>query len=142
MHTFDFTIVTPERELLHTQVSRVTLPTAEGEITVLANHEPLVAVLVPGEMRVASGGEEHAFAVSRGFIEVRQKAVHVLADTAERSDEIDEERAIEAKRRAEELMQQTLDEEKLAETTAILERNLVRLHVVRKHKTRHMPKID
>lgn len=139
---FSFTIVTPERELLHAQVSRVTLPTAEGEITVLANHVPIVAVLTPGEMRVAYGGKEHAFAVSRGFIEVQPKGVHVLADTAERSDEIDEQRAEEAKKKAEELMRQTLDEEKLAETTAILERNLARLHVVRKHKTRHMPKID
>ena len=120
----------------------VTLPTLEGEITILPNHLPLVSVLVPGEARVVNAGEEVLMAVSGGFIEVQPGSrVVVLADTAERAEELEIEKIEEAKKKAEEALEKKrdLDEENFAEAAAALERELARLKVARK-KYRGGPK--
>lgn len=135
--TLHFNIATPERVVFSaSSVESITLPTELGEITILPDHLPLVASLVPGELRVKVGGQDIAMAVSGGFIEVKPEQVTVLADTAERAEEIDETRAEEARQRAHELM----SKERAAESTdyvalaAKLEKELARLRVVRKHR--------
>lgn len=97
-----FEIVTPERVVLKEDVLQVTVPTLEGEITVLPGHIPLVSVLNAGviEVRMADGTPE-IMAVSGGFLEVLRNKVVILADTAERAEEIDIDRAEEARQRAE-----------------------------------------
>ncbi|MBX4204636.1 MAG: ATP synthase F1 subunit epsilon [Candidatus Doudnabacteria bacterium] len=138
-----FKIVTPERILLETEVDSVTLPTRLGEITVLQNHIPLVASLVAGEVRYRTHGQESFFAVSGGFIEVRKNhEVVVLADTAEFGHEIDEHRAEEARQKAQEIMRGSYHDQKShATASAVLEKNLARLKVARKHRS-HAPRID
>lgn len=147
MKTLHFQIATPERVVFDAaNVESITLPTKMGEITVLPDHVPLVASLVPGEVHVKVGGQSVTMAVSGGFIEVRPGQVVVLADTAERAEEIDEARAQEARERARQLMQQ----QRVAEGTdyaalaARLEKELARLKVVRKHRERgHLgPKVE
>ena len=96
-------ITTPERVVMSDEVDGVVLPTAMGEIGILPHHIPLVALLAPGEIRVKKNNEELLLAVSGGFIEVQPTRVVVLADTAEHAEEIDEQRAEEARKRAEEL---------------------------------------
>lgn len=142
MKTLEFKIATPERVVFDAKaVEAITLPTRMGEITILPEHIPLVAVLVPGELKVTIGGQVVVMAVSGGFIEVRPGKVVVLADTAERAEEIDEVRADEARARAETLMKQ----ERVAESTDYaaltvkLEKELARLRVVRKHRERIRP---
>ncbi len=142
MTSFHFTITTPDRALFDGDVEAVTLPSAEGEITVLAHHEPLVCIIIPGELKIRLRNEDRIFAVSRGFLEVRENRAALLATTAEHLEEIDEARAEEAKRKAEEAMSQKLSAEEYAETAALLERNLARLQLVRKHRTRHMPHVE
>lgn len=135
MTKIDFKITTPEREVYSDKVDQVSLPTLEGEITILPNHLPLVSVLVPGEVRLVRDGEESLMAVSGGFIEVRPKSrVVVLADTAERAEELDLEKIEEAKKKALEALEEKrdLDEEAFAEAAAALERELARLRVARK----------
>jgi F-type H+-transporting ATPase subunit epsilon len=134
----DFSITTPERILVSEKVDSLTLPTEMGEITVLTNHIPLVANLVPGEIRYKMGGKDNFFAVSGGFIEVREgNKVLVLADTAEFGQEIDLDRAEKAKAQAQKLMQESYTDEKtFADASAVLEKNLARLRVARKHKNR------
>jgi len=130
-----FQITTPEREVYSDEVDQVTLPTLDGEITILPNHLPLVSVLVAGEARVVSGGEETLMAVSGGFIEVQPDSkVIVLADTAERAEELDIEKIEEAKKNAEKALEEKrdLDDESFAEAAAALERELARLRVARK----------
>jgi F-type H+-transporting ATPase subunit epsilon len=130
-----FQITTPEREVYNDAVDQVTLPTLEGEITILPNHLPLVAVLVPGEARLIRDKEEVLMAVSGGFIEVQPGSrVVVLADTAEKAEELDIKKIEEAKKRAEEMLaeKRDLDEEAFAEAAAALERELARLKVARK----------
>jgi F-type H+-transporting ATPase subunit epsilon len=135
---FKFKIATPERVVKEIEVDSVTLPTQLGEITVLTNHIPLVANLVPGEIRYKAGSDQGFFAVSGGFIEIQKKnEVIVLADTAEFGHEIDVKRAEEARERAKELMQKSYkDERSFADASGVLEKNLARLKVARKHHTR------
>jgi len=127
--TIQFEIVTPERELLKEQVTQVTVPTKSGEITVLPNHIPLVSVLVPGviEVKLANGNYE-VMSVSGGFIEVLKDKVVILADTAERAEEIDISRAEEAKKRAEKTREnlERFDQEQFADIAAKISKELAR----------------
>lgn len=138
-----FKIVTPERILLETEVDSVTLPTRMGEITVLKDHVPMVSSLAAGEVKYKIAGSESFFAVSGGFIEVRKNhEVVVLADTAEFGHEIDEHRAEEAREKAQELMRGSYHDQKShANASAILEKNLARLKVARKHRS-HRTRVD
>jgi len=129
-------IVTPERILFESKVSQVSVSTIMGEITILPNHIPLVSQLVAGEIVVRNGKEEEELmAVSGGFVEVLPDQVVILADTAERAEEIDEARAEEARQKAEEILKtKVTDIEGFAIFTARLEKELARLKVARKYK--------
>jgi len=139
-----FKIVTPERTVFEEQVDQITLPTQEGEITVLPNHIPLISVLASGELVAKKNGEEVAMAVSGGMVEVRKNEITILADTAERAEEIDISRAEEAKARAEKLKEERIqaDEAQYATAAALLEKNLARIRVARKHLTRRGMRVD
>lgn len=130
-------IITPDETVFDGDVESLTLPTADGEITVLGGHVPLVTVLVPGTVIARKGKEEWFFACSRGVIEIDGKDIKVLADTADRA-EVLEESAIEAATRAAEKLQteRRTDEEGFAEATGILERELARMQTVRRLKAR------
>ena len=101
-------IVTPERTVYESEIDQLTLPTQEGEITVLPNHIPLISVLAPGELIAKADGEEITMAVSGGMVEVRRNEITILADTAERAEEIDLKRAEEARERAEKLKEERI----------------------------------
>jgi len=132
-----FKIATPERVVFKDEVDSITLPTTTGEITVLPNHIPLVSVLAPGAIMVRKGDEVFHMAVSGGFIEVLSEKVVVLADTAERSEEIDLARAEEAVKRAEALKEtRAVDEREFAALTAQISKEMARIHVARKHLAR------
>jgi len=132
-----FKIATPERIMLDTEISSVTLPTSLGEITVLPNHIPLVANLVPGEIKYKSADKVDFFAVSGGVIEIKKDhEVIVLADTAEFGHEIDLQRAEMAREEAKKLMSQAIkDQKSYADAVAWLERNAARVKVAKKHRT-------
>src|SRR3989339_734042 len=100
----NFEIVTPERVVLKEEITQITLPTKMGEITVLPNHIPLVASLLPGVVHVKKkNGEEEVMSISGGFLEVLKDKVVILADTAERAEELDSTQVEAAHRRAVEL---------------------------------------
>ena len=102
--TIKFQIVTPERVLFEEDILQVSVSTTSGEITVLPGHIPLVSVLQPGVIEVKlPGGSLEIMSVSGGFVEVMRDKVVVLADTAERAEELDEKRIKEAYNRAAEL---------------------------------------
>jgi len=139
-----FKIVTPERVMLETEVDSVSLPTPLGEITILPHHMPLVSSLAPGELKYKKAAQDDFFAVSGGFVEVKKNGeVIVLADTAEFGHEIDEQRAEAARRRARELMKGLRhDQQAHASAAAIIEKNLARLRVARKHRSKNTPHLD
>lgn len=134
--TLHLTITTPERVVLESEVSSVNVPTVDGEIGLLPDHIPLVSLLAPGELRaVTTAGEEQVMAVSGGFIEVRDNAVVILADTAEKAEEIDETRAQAAREKAQKLMQErATDDVGFADAQAAMAKELARLKVVRKRR--------
>ena len=100
--TIKFEIVTLERVVLKQEILQVTAPTQQGEITVLPDHIPLISILKPGVLEIKTVGETEIMSVSGGFIEVLKDKVVVLADAAERADELDEEKIAEARKAAEE----------------------------------------
>lgn len=131
-----FKIVTPERVVFEDDgVDAISLPTEEGEITILPHHIPLVSLLRAGVLRIKKNGEEIPLAVSSGIIEVDGQKVVVLADTAERADELEEEKIERAREAAKCLMEEKRgDAQGYAEATATLERELARLRVVKRHR--------
>ncbi|HEY75907.1 MAG TPA: F0F1 ATP synthase subunit epsilon [Thermoflexia bacterium] len=129
-------IVTPERELFTGEVDSVLAPGMDGEMGILPRHAPLIAALKEGVLIARQGEEEMVFAVHGGYMQVLPDRVIVLADVAERAEEIDIERAEAARRRAEELLKKEPPPEMRAEAIAALRRSLVRLRVARRRRYR------
>ena len=137
MKTLSLKIVTPERVVYEDTVDSVTATTEMGEVTILPNHIPLVANLRSGEMRVKKNGEESYLVASTGFLEVRgNNKIVILADSAERVEELELEKIEEAKERARRLLEEKrhVDDVAFADAAAMLERELVRYRVAVKHK--------
>lgn len=127
-------IVTPERRLYTGDVDEVVLPGSEGELGILPHHAPLVSLLGSGVLRLKRGGEEEAFAIFGGFLQVRPDRVMVLAETADMASEIDLERAQRARREAERVVEAGLTEPAdLARARAALQRALIRIRVAERH---------
>ncbi|MFZ5982168.1 MAG: ATP synthase F1 subunit epsilon, partial [Patescibacteria group bacterium] len=119
-----------------------------GEITILPTHRSYIGALKPGEVVLKSqdGKDELAMAVSGGFIEFTNGTNNlvVLADTAERADEIDLTRAEEARKKAENLKDQaiSMDENEYARILASIDKNWARIKVARRHHTRRAMNIN
>ncbi|MCD4761844.1 ATP synthase F1 subunit epsilon [bacterium] len=132
-----FEIVTPERVVLKEKITQVSVPTKQGEITVLPNHIPLVASLQPGVILIKkSNGEEDVMSISGGFLEVLKNKVVILADMAERAEEIDIDEVEEARQRAEKTIksEQHFDRERFASISAQLAHELARTRAVKRWK--------
>lgn len=123
-------VVTGERIVFsEDDVDMVIAPGADGTLGILPRHAPLISTLTLGEMRVKKAGQEESLFVAGGFIEVAHDTVRVLADTAERSEEIDLARAQAARDRAESRVASRASEIDLARAEASLRRSLVRLRI-------------
>ncbi len=136
MTTIRLDVVSAERVVYSEEVDVVIAPGVEGQLGILPHHTPLMTTLQSGELRVRKGGEEISLAITGGFLEVRPDRVIVLADAAERAEEIDLARAEEAKRRAQEQISRRGPEVDLAQAEAALRRSLARLKVGEKRKKR------
>ncbi|MBI2980033.1 MAG: F0F1 ATP synthase subunit epsilon [Chloroflexi bacterium] len=136
MSSIKLDIVTAERVLYSEEVDAVIAPGVEGQLGILPHHTPLMTTLQAGELRVKKGREEFSLVVSGGFLEVRPDRVIVLADTAERAEEIDIARAEEAKRRAQEQLSRRTPDVDMAQAEAALRRSLARLRVGEKRRRR------
>jgi F-type H+-transporting ATPase subunit epsilon len=134
-----FEITTGERLVYQdTDVDMVVAPGIEGALGILPQHAPLVTTLQAGELRVKKGAEEHVLVVTGGFMEVTGDRVLILADAAERIEEIDVARADEARRRAQDrLANQGVEDVDLAAAEAALRRSLVRLRIARRWRGAH-----
>jgi F-type H+-transporting ATPase subunit epsilon len=129
------TIVSPEQELYSGEVDAVLAPGIDGQLGILPNHAPLITQLADGELCAREGDTEYYFAIHGGFMHVLPDEVIVLADVAERADEIDIERAEEARQRALDMLKTTPPEEQRL-TEVALRRSNVRLKVARRRRRR------
>ena len=131
-------IVTGERLVYSDDVDAVVAPGVEGEMGIRPQHAALMTTLQPGEVLVRKAGQEVSIAVSGGFMEVLPDKVTILADTAERAEEIDESRAEEARKRAQKLLADAATGETIDATRAqiAMRRAMIRLKVAQKRKRR------
>jgi F-type H+-transporting ATPase subunit epsilon len=127
--SIDLQIVTPERMLVHEQVDEVEIPGVEGYFGVLPGHTPLLAALAVGELWYRKGQEKTYLSIMYGFAEVLPDRVTILAQLAERAEEIDVERAEAARRRASERLDQRQTDVDYERARIALTKSLTRLQV-------------
>ena len=141
MATLKLEIVTAESPVFTGEVDSIVAPGTVGQFTILPHHAAFMTMLEAGELCLRMGGQETFMVVSGGFLEVMDDKVIVLADAAERADDIDAARAEEAKKRAQEQMKRPLTGPELVVAEAALRRSLARLKVSerRKRRERHVP---
>lgn len=130
MAKLDVEVVTGERAVLsETDADMVIVPGADGVLGILPSHAPLITTLTAGELRIKKGTTEQSIVVFGGFAEITPNKVVILADTAERAEEIDVARAEAARKRAEDAVANVKDAVELASAEAALRRAVVRLKV-------------
>jgi len=128
-NTIELTIVTPERSVVHERVDELEIPGREGYFGVLPGHAPLFSELKIGEISYRKATQWSYLAVAWGFVEVLPNQVRVLAETAERANEIDLDRAQRAKERAEQRLSRGGDDIDYDRARVALERALIRIQV-------------
>ena len=129
-------ITTAERQVYGDEVDMLLAPGVDGQLGILPKHAPLMTMLRPGELTIRKGGADTYFAVSGGFLEVLANRVTILADACEHSEEINEERAQEAVRRAQERIASRPAEMQMEQALASLRRAQARLDTARRRRPR------
>lgn len=128
--TFKLKIISPDRVFYEDDVTMVEMTTSEGQIGVYANHIPLTAVIIPDVMHIHKGDEVKKAAIHSGFVEILPDSVTVLAEIAEWPDEIDVNRANEARLRAERRLRSKEEDVNMMRAEMALKRSLARLGAV------------
>jgi len=134
----DLQIVTPEKIAFQGEADQVSLPTKNGQITILPKHISLVSTIKHGELIIKNEGKEVLMAVYGGFVEIRKNQVRIMTDVAERVDEIDEEKVERARQEAQRRLKEKdqMSDIAFADATTLLEKSLTMLKVARKRKQR------
>jgi F-type H+-transporting ATPase subunit epsilon len=132
---FQLEIVTPEKMVVRDNAESVQIPGLNGYLGILPGHAPLITELGAGEINYRANGQSHSFCVAWGFAEVLQDRVTVLAETAERCDEIDVARAQRALARAEEALKSAQTETDFAHAAAKMRAAQARIEVALKQGT-------
>lgn len=134
---FTLEVLTPDGVALRTEAESASIPTSNGEITILKHHVPLVTTLGPGMLTVHTSDGDQFFALSRGVVQVEKNTIKILSDIADRVDALDEQAILDARKRAEDLLaSRRQDTEGFIEASALLDRELARLKSVRRRRSR------
>ena len=134
-------IITPEKKLLSDDTDQITVPTLNGEITILPHHENLVTALASGELIVTIKGKQNYVGVTGGFLEVNNNSITILADYAVKSEDIIAEKAIAAQKRAEEILKKSREgvgERDYALAQSDLRKAIMELHIAHKRRARNV----
>ena len=129
-------IITAESQVYGDDVDMVVAPGIDGELGILPHHAPLMTMLQPGEILIRKDGADTFLAVTGGFLEVIGNKVTILADACERSEEIDEARALQAVERAQERAAHQESDLEMERALSAMRRAQVRLNVVRRRRSR------
>lgn len=124
-------VVSPEQVVISEDVNYVSLPGMNGELGILPEHLPLLAALKIGEMHYTQGTSTHYVFISGGFVELSDNTLTILTDAAERASNINTERALQAKRRAEARLMKTTEDIDIARAQAAMQRAMIRLTISR-----------
>ena len=137
---FTLRVLSPLGTVFDGQVKQATLPTPDGEITVLAHHMPIVAVLSEGEMRIPSEKGEVVIALAGGFLDTGANTATVLSDFAAEAESIEVARVEAARRRAEEALAEKKLKGEIALVERDLQRSLLQLKVAERYRRRRTPR--
>jgi F-type H+-transporting ATPase subunit epsilon len=132
-------IVTPEKVIYKGEVDEIIVNTADGEIAVLPHHVNLFTKVIPGELTLKIADKEQYLAITGGFLEVSQNKVTLLADYAVHAEDIDVEKALEAQKRAEEILKKRkegVSEQEFAVARGELGRAILELHIANRRRRR------
>jgi F-type H+-transporting ATPase subunit epsilon len=133
--TLKLEIVTPEAKIYSEDVDMVTLPGVEGEMGIYPMHVPLLTQVSAGEVVALKGGQDFHLAIGEGFVQVTGERVAIMTDMAIKAEDIDETRAEEARRRAEDRLREKLSDEEMAAVNASLVNSLAQLKVKRRGRS-------
>jgi len=134
---FKLRLIAPDGVKYEETASQITLPTRDGQITVLPGHEPLITLLKPGEIIIKEGSRVHELATEGGVVEITQTEVKILADTAEDVHNLDELKIVEAKKAAEKRLSTAKDDVEFADAAAALEKQIAKLNFLTKRKKKY-----
>lgn len=136
-------IVTPEKVIYDGEINELIVPTVKGEIAILPHHVDLLTQIAEGEMTIKTKGKDHVLAVTGGFLQIVNNTITLLADYAVRSEEINAQKALEAQRRAEEILKKKdegISERDFAVAQADIRRAVLELKVARRRRgTQNIP---
>ena len=132
--TFSFEIITPEKIVFQDEVNEVIVPTTTGEVSILPYHATLLSQIAPGELIIKKDNKQHSLAITGGCLDVNNNKVHILADYAVRSEDIEIAKAQEAHKRAEKAMQEKGTDQDFAMAEAQFRRAILELKVAHKRK--------
>lgn len=136
-------VLTPDKKILSEEIEELIVNTPKGQIGILPHHVNFVTKVVPGEMLIKIKGKMKYFAMTGGFLEVNNNKINILADYAVESEKIEADRALEAKKRAEEVLKkskESVSEKDFARAQVDLRRAILELNAVnRRRKERNIP---
>lgn len=136
MNKLNLKVITPEKEIFSGSVDQINILTSDGELGILPNHTNLMAKVLPGQLTIKNGSQLQHIATGYGLLQIAENNLSILVDLAEEASNIDEKIVEDARRRAEDALEQKLTDEEYAETLAILERSLAQLKVKRRFKSK------
>jgi len=131
---FSLKLISPEGIKYEGEVDEAILPTANGQIGVLANHQPLVALLCPGEIILKEGGKEHYLATDGGIVKIANNQMNIVADGAQYAEELEELKIIEARERAKKSLSEAKDEVSFTNAAVALEKILASEKVLKRRR--------
>lgn len=134
--TFSLKLISPTGIKYEAEANSVFLPTPDGEIEILPDHMPLIALLSPGEILIKLDGKTEHLATDGGLVEINGNTVKIIADAAEAAENLDELKIMEAKKAAEERLANAKDNVEYADAAAHLEKQLSKLRIITKRKHR------
>ena len=129
-------IITPEKVVYKDNVDEVIVETENGQISILPEHVNLLTRVMPGEMIIKKGNQEHFLAITGGFLEISDNSVNLLADYAIRAEDIEVAKIEEAQKRAERMVKEKVTEKEFRIAEAELQKALLQLHVASKRGKR------
>jgi len=133
-------IVTPEKIAFEGEIKQVTVPGADGQLTILSKHASLFAQLIEGELQIMVSNKPIYMAIGGGFVEVHKDKMVLMVTRAIKEDELNEKEILKAKARAEEILKDKLDPQEYQQTHALLRAHLVDLRVLKHSRNRRSAK--
>lgn len=127
-------IITPEKVVYKDDVSEIVVPTETGEIAILPNHVNLLTRILPGEMVIKKGTQEHFLAITGGFLEIVNNNINILADYAVRAEDIELAKAQEAQKRAEHMIKEKSSDKEFRIAEAELQKAVLQLKIAGKRR--------